>query len=262
MSLERLVKKFGTSFAAPHGGSEVDKINAALTAVDGNVVDIATNAGDIVTNGNAIDTLSDEVDTGVIGQARLICTTLPTATNTISIGADVYEADGVGANINFTIVALDPAATLANLIAAINTSGTEDVFASVDAVVATVLVIENADAPGGTPTVGTASVVLAQALTPAGNIWDQTNLNATGHARFTYRAEGVLVIDAVNVLAVPVIELAFTPTELEWATYATTGAPIPTTATGVITAGQIVFTPGAGGTPLIATDCIVWKARG
>lgn len=266
MALEQLVKVSGTAFAAPHAGPEVDKINVALLEVDSNTADSLLNNTHRTGSGtdhSAVAALQDEVDTGVIGQARLICSTLIVANDTITIGADVYEADGVGANINFAIVGGDPGLTMANLIVAINTSGTENVFASVDSVVATIMVIENADAPGGTPTVGTANIALAEAITPAGDIWDQANLNATGSARFSDRAEGTLVVDATNVAAAPLkIELSFTPTELEWAAFTAAGVPEPTTATGVITAGQLVFTLGTGGTPLVATDFIIWRARG
>jgi hypothetical protein len=91
----------------------------------------------------------------------------------LTIGADVYEFDGAGANINVAIGG-SAVVTRANLIMAINGSGTEKVFA--DEIV-TAVRIRAADAAGGNVVGKSPNIVLAESITHVADIWDVGNVN-------------------------------------------------------------------------------------
>lgn len=84
---------------------------------------------------------------GSVAIVRFVQSGQPSASDTLDIGADTYEFDGTGSNINVTIGA-DAEATLDNLISAINTSGTESILA--EKFNATTTTIKSASTPGGT----------------------------------------------------------------------------------------------------------------
>jgi len=105
MVLSKTVQQDGTDFVDAHNKENLDRIDAIMTQVD---------------------LLSE--DTGHVAQACLFLATLPTDTNTVTIGSDVYEFEGVGANIN-VLKGASAAESRANLVIAINNEGTELVFA-------------------------------------------------------------------------------------------------------------------------------------
>lgn len=198
-------------------------------------------------------------DDGHIGNAELVMSAQPVATNTIGIGADTYEFDGVGANIN-VVIGADAGETRDNLIEAINTSGTELVFADENG---NNVRIQNADAVGGTPVVGTPpSVVLTEAITDAADVWNQANLNATGGPATTKHASGTIVVTAENLATLVELPMSFTPVGVLWQAFDASDVPKATTATVVIDGDSLKFNFDAGGTPLVATDYVQWLARG
>lgn len=113
------------------------------------------------------------VDHGAsVAIAQLIFSGQPSATETITIGADVYEWNGAFANINVTIGGTAELSIDA-LVIAINSSGTESVLA--DKLGTTYCRIRSADAPGGTVLAADPSIVLGEASTSV--IWDVGNVN-------------------------------------------------------------------------------------
>jgi hypothetical protein len=210
-----------------------------------------------------IDDAITAIDTGYVGQARLIFTAQPAANDTIGIGADFYEFDGIGAvNINVAILG-SAALTRVSFINAINRLGTAHVFAESDVTTATTIVIYNADAPGGNKVVGTQSIALTESITNAADIWNGTNLNQLGREPFAGQTSGTIVINAVNVLTPIIFTLPFTPTEVVWFAKSTAGVILHAcSATFVISTGHLVLTPTAGASPLLSTDVVYWVARG
>lgn len=89
---------------------------------------------------------SDDEDQGAVACLLIEQAGVPVAGQLLTIGADVYEADGAGANINFVIGAAE--ATMDNLLAAAVAHGTEDLFW--DKLDATHLRLRSADGPQGT----------------------------------------------------------------------------------------------------------------
>lgn len=241
MTLQKLVQQPGTDLNDEHNETNMNLLDAIVDKV------------------NAMDT---EQDQGHYGSAEIKIATKPTATDTVTIGADVYEFGGAGANINVTIGA-DAASARANLIVAINTLGTEKVFADNPTTPATSVRIQQADRVGGTPEKGVPdSLVLASSLTAGTDGWNAANLNERGQPELTKRAAGRIVVNATN-LGFPVyIHLDFTPVSLRWTARSATGAYKTTTATGAITGNKIVFDFAAGGTDLAATDIVDWEAVG
>lgn len=201
------------------------------------------------------------IENGAYSRANLKMATKPTATDTVTIGTNVYEFGGTGSNINVTIGAA-VANSRANLAAAINASGTAKVKAEVSTVPTAGVSIVLADAVGGTPVKGpSTSIALSRALTAAADVWDQANLSATGIAEGTSRrASGKVVINTTNVASPFAIPLDFTPARLIWAAFASTGAPKVTTATVAISGTYILIDAAAGATDLADTDFIVWQA--
>lgn len=142
---------------------------------------------------------------GSPASATLALPNQPTATDTIDIGADTYEFQAGAADLaddaNIAVeIGGDAGETRDNLIAAINATydpnehptifqtdsttaalanGTEKVFADE---VGTGVRIRNANAAGGTVVSGEQSIVLAEAITDAADIWDvgDVNMNTLG----------------------------------------------------------------------------------
>lgn len=162
-----------------------------LTFVDiPTAAEVAANAADIVTN----------ADAGSVPVWHYEGVNQPTDGDILTIGADVYEFVDTGVNTVINddtrigvVIGGNAAATLVNLAAAVNGAGTagaavtladtvtpclEDGTENVTASIAgTELVCEYADAPGGTPTPGNPSIVLAESVTDAACIWVEGNVN-------------------------------------------------------------------------------------
>ena len=152
-------------------------IRGASDEVDGDLVDVdyvptnytrtvtapATNAEHLTAHLAGLDVESANMvqHGGVIAGFLIEQAGQPVATNLLTVGADVYEADGAGANINFAI-GIDAATTMANLLAAAVANGTEDL--TWDALSPTVIQVLHADAPQGTPVVGVPDILVTNAL--------------------------------------------------------------------------------------------------
>lgn len=199
----------------------------ALTVRDDAAATIATvNPGewvDIICDGTDWVTLSRgsvgavEND-GVVAEAVLIFSNNPSDGDTIAIGADTYEFDNnastTGGRIAVTIGAT-AADTLTTLIGAINNNGTASVIADV---LGSDLRIRSANTRGGSPVGADPSIVLAESITAASNVWVQGNVNLNtlaGQARGVQRtARGQLTVTTAMITSEPftVGSFSFTPT--------------------------------------------------
>lgn len=185
---------------------------------------------------NMLDAAEDQ---GVPASAELVMSAQPVTTDTIDIGADVYEfvtaAGAVADDANIAVeIGASAAATLTNLVAAINATyspdqhpnitnvattapalanGTEAVVASEDG---TSLVAMNADAAGGTILPGDQSIVLAEAITDAADIWTAGNVDMNtlqGNAQIDRKvALAAVTITAAMITNDLRIDFDFTPT--------------------------------------------------
>ncbi len=183
-----------------------------VNAINGDVVSdtgiLLSTAAPALKNNTTIPVRADKVGTKLVlhyasgpggcptSGASLDLSTNPTATNTVTIGADVYEFLASGATVatpgNIGVIrAGSAAATLANFIAAINgltttpngildagvqaaMVGTEKVYAATYA--GSLLWIWEADSAGGNAAATKTSLALADALTAAVN-WSVANCN-------------------------------------------------------------------------------------
>lgn len=231
-------------------------------------------------------------DRGAIPSAALLMAQQPTTADTIGIGADTYEfvtAAGAVADDDNIAVAIggNAAATRANLIAAINATdannqhanitlidtitpakanGTENVVADE---VGTTVRIRYATGPGGAVRSGNPSIVLAEAITHAADIWNvgNVNLNTLGgigasaipSARTSFTVSAAMVTNGFQV-AFPFTVVGFT-----LLARASTGG-IRAGAVGdlaVISTTNINFTFSGGAAPAWqATDVITVEAWG
>lgn len=205
------------------------------------------------------------LDTGHVAAAELIMSAQPADTNTLTIGADVYEFDS---NSTFTagrlpvVIGADAQATLDALVAKINASGTEKVKAGKKGT--TRLRIERADKAGGTPLRGPgASVALSETIADTADVWNAGNLNELGGGLRQKKAHGKLTVTALNIATAVKFDLPFTPVGVAWVATTSTGAPIQgtvTTATVAASGAELTISPGAGLTDLTAGDIIHWWA--
>jgi len=139
-------------------------------------------------------------DEGCVAVASLDFVNQPNANDTLTIGADVYEFGGVGGNIN-VVIGGTPAATLTNLVTAINGSGTENIFGQA---AGTDLRILSADGAGGTPVGADPSIVLAEAITHINSIWNVGNVNMNtlgGRAKAARRHSATEVVVTAAMIA-------------------------------------------------------------
>lgn len=193
---------------------------------------------------------------GIIGSARLIFTGRAVNNETTTIGGEVYTAKTVGAvaaSKQYNLGA-DTEGDIDNFIANFNAQTALNVVAV--KVGTDTIVFKHAATPGGTPTPATTSVAVSN--TQSNATFNVLNLNATGQTQgIGLIAFKRVTIDATNVLGAIVFELPFTPVAVHL--YARNAAGVPlfdTTATAVISGTTVVLTPGAGATPLLATDTV------
>lgn len=204
---------------------------------------------------------TDDEDLGAVACLLIEQSGVPVAGQLLTIGADVYEADGAGANINFVIGAAE--ATMDNLLAAAVASGTEDLFW--DKIDATHLRVRSADAPQGNVIAADPGIVISENLanytlstgTPG-------NLNTEGG-----RAKGVsrrsmsrIAVTAAHVAQGEIrLCFPFAVTRIGAIQALTAaGAQKFLTETFAINNGDILVSVGTGATPLIATDIVTVEA--
>ena len=239
MTLLALEQKQGTDLVDSHNKRNIDRINAIVTQVN-----------------------KLPEDTGHVAQTSLFLATLPTDTNTVTIGADVYEFEGAGSNIN-VLKGVSAATARANLIAAINAEGTELVVADAPTTPATSVRIRPADRVGGTAQIGAGtSIAVSETLADAADVWNVANLNESGAPAYKKMASGKIVITAESLASLFTLELPFTPAVLQWAAFDTNDAPKATDCQCGISGDYLEFDFNAGSTDLSATDYVVWEAYG
>lgn len=205
---------------------------------------------------DVIAELTDVVESkGSIAVAQLIQTNQPIANDTLSIGADVYEADGAGANINFAIAG-SAEATMDNLLAAIQASGTENIVA--DKLSATTLRVRSADAPNGTAIASDPSIALdASSLTNYS--WDAGDVNMNtlagkAEAKQEMAAVSLTITTAMITATTARLAFPFTPTLFTFSAVTAAGVPVAFTADALnIVGDDIVLTLG---TDLANTDVL------
>lgn len=165
-------------------------------------------------------------DLGIVETAHLLFANQPAHNDTIAIGADTYQFKLIATDIVVTndayigvvISAVNAAGTKTNLIAAINGTagdvgldksdaspaisvGTLNVLATS---IGTTVRVQPATAPGGTAVVGAVSIVLAESITDAADVWDvgAVNMNTLGGASASWRkyatAEITLTSDMIT----------------------------------------------------------------
>lgn len=216
------------------------------------------------------------------GMAMLRLNVQPTATDTVTIGADVYEFVATlglqtGAHIG-VLRGASAAAALANFVAAINGSG---VGTSVSSAAPTVnalasvyftdfLMIQTADKPGGSIqrgiAVGSSNIALSETLTDTAT-WNHTNLGNTLFNGTEKRALVKIVVDATNLAADFDVVVPFTPTKAAlWLATNAAGAPNAATTVGTLTIVQarnaVTVDLNGGATDPIATDIIYLEVVG
>ena len=235
------------------------------------------------TGQQVFDLLSDP---GSIAVAAINIATNPTATDTIGIGADTYEfvaaAGDVADDANIA-VEIKGSATLTRdeLVAAINATdannqhptifqtdsttpalanGTEAVLATE---VGTTVLIQSATKPGGAIQAADPSIVLAEALTDASDVWDVGDVNVNtlaGRAKSQrQQATTSIAITAAMITAGVIrIDLPWQPTHWTWQARQATGEIRQSVADIVIaSAAGLAVTLDGGISPSIqATDVL------
>ena len=221
-------------------------------------------AGEIQLFGGYPASSSSVEDAGSVATASLIMSAQPTAADTIGIGADTYEFNGAGANINVTIGG-SAAATRANLITAINTLGTEKVFADG---VGTAVRIRSANARGGSVVGVSPNIVLAESITAAADVWDVGNVNMNTLAgeppSSGQVAHAALTVTAAMITSGARVDFPFTPVHLTVQVFTSANVVRPAGADAfAIGDGGVAITFAGGGAPNIqATDVLritVWS---
>jgi len=207
--------------------------------------------------GGIDDALGELVENdGSVAVFQIIQSGIPVAAETITIGADIYEFDGVGANINVVIGAAE--ATLDNLLAAAVASGTENLFW--DKISATVLRVRSADAPQGNVIAADPNIAVVEAATNYVIDCGAVNMNTLAGRIGGAVAEGktTLTITAAMITA-GIVRIAFPFTVNNFIVNArsATGAMLfDYTDTFTIANGDVLITLNGGVGDLANTDVI------
>lgn len=200
-----------------------------------------------------------QYDPGCVASFQIIQAGLPVAAETLTIGADIYEADGAGANINFAIVPANPNATFVNLFNAIVANGTENLVA--DQLDATHIRLRSAVAPNGAVVAADPNIVLAEAMTNYTFDCGAVNVNTlAGRAAGQRRIAGAVLTLNAGHLAAGQVRISFPAPVIEaivtyWTT--TNVAHAIGTDSWAIDNGDILVTlPGGGAPQLVAGDIV------
>ncbi len=168
----------------------------------------SANGENLVDTAKAISAQLAALNGGGVAAAPLLLSSQPTSNDTVTIGADVYQfktAAGSVTNDAYIGVAIGGTAALTavNLIAAINGTqtasgifqtdgttpasqiGTESVYA-LNILSPQTVVVCSADAVGGNIVGGDPSIVLAEAITAAADVWLCGNINMNALAGRSY----------------------------------------------------------------------------
>lgn len=221
------------------------------------------------------------INLGTVPSARLVMSAQPTNADTIGIGGKTFTfvtaLGAAGATVQVFIGA-SAAATLGSLVKAINgtaapaewtESTTPFAVAVLADAVGTSLRIRNATARGGLAKAGVSpSVVLAEAITAAADIWTNTNMTETGKSPADCNeAWGMFAITAQMVTALTAgasvaIELPFAIGPFDFDILASTGAKKQGTiiTDQVTVSGSTLLITYAGATHIVAGDQFVYWA--
>lgn len=224
----------------PSEASDVDHLAAHLAGIDNELVDV-------------------EQMEGSAAVVALIQSDQPTTLDTLTVGADVYEVDGVGGNINYALGG-SAELTMDALLAAAVASGTEDLYW--DKLSATQLRIRNADGPQGNILAGEQSIVLdASDMNNYDFDAGDVNMNTLGGvaAAKTAVARVTRTLTAAEISATTFrMSFPFTPTGFH-VTATSSGVPVaPTTDAVAIVGDDVVFT--SVGTDLSSGDIVMVTA--
>lgn len=241
-------------------------------------VSIAGAAGQVYiasTTSNATAGFGD-ANQGIIPSARLVFSAQPANTNTIAIGGKTFTFLDTLVAADATVqvkIGGNAAATLASLVKAINgvaapaewvEATTPFAVAVVADAVGTSLRIRSATARGGTANVLAApNIALAEAIADAADIWNCANMSVSGAAaKQSRRTEGTVAITAAMVTAGSyAIELPFTPAQVLWSGYASTGILRSINEAVTIVGNAIVLALAGGASPnWQATDTFRFQA--
>jgi len=183
----------------------------------------------------------------------------PTTLDTFTVGADIYEVDGAGVNINFALAG-SAELTLDALLAAAVASGTENLYW--DKLTATTLRIRTADAPQGNIVGADPSIVL-DSSSMANWSFDTGDINMNTLAGVALAAvqsatAQITITTAMITATLHHLSFTFTPTKFVYSAVTSAGVPVAWTADAlVITGDDIVLTLG---TDLANTDVLTVTA--
>lgn len=217
---------------------------------------VAGEVGDLRSDVDAgFEALETEISSGSPASTTLLQGGQPTATNTIDIGADTYEFDGTGTNINVTIAG-SAEGTLDNLLAAAVAYGTEALYW--DKLDATHLRLRNADAPQGNLLAGEQDIAIdCSGATNWSCEAGDVNMNTLGgsDAGTADMASTTLTITTAMITATTArVSFTFTPRVVQFSAYTSAGVVKAFTADAVnISGDDVVLTLG---TDLANTDVV------
>lgn len=231
-------------------------------------------------------------DAGTVASARLAMPQQPTTGDTIAIGADTYQFRAAAESVtNDAYIAVEiggsAALTRANLIAAINATdlnnqhgtiflidGTTPAIANgtvavvADEVDTTFVRIRSATAAGGTVVAADPSIVLAESITHASDVWDIGNVNlntvggrATGDRRFSTVK---LTITTAMIANDCRIDFPFTPVGFSFTAFSAAGVQLAAAGDSFTIVGDsiLVALVGTGAPALVNTDVVYLTAWG
>jgi len=227
-----------TPTTSPAEASDVDHLAAHLGGIDDELVDVGQSEGSTA-------------------YALLVQSGQVTTLDLLVIGADTYEIDGTGGNINVTIGGTAEL-TLDAILAAAIASGTEDLLWAKES--GTVLSIQAADAPQGSVVAGSPSIVLdtsgmANWVADVGDVNMNTLAGKDAGKQVFCATNLTITADMVTATSV-VMAFPFTPTVLLVSVFDSSGAlKIAMTDTIVITGDTVVIGCGSG-TDIDTTDVV------
>ena len=245
------------------------------------------------TSATMVDRLESAEDAGSIARARIKVAATPTAGDTITIGADVYEFQanaGAVTDDSYIAVEIDGVTnSQANLVLAINgtyspdqhpnitniattapalANGTELVWAEAEGPGNGVRIF-NADAVGGSKLAGSQSIVLSETMTDAGDVWSvgNVNMNTLGAAAAVARRHTTYQVTVTADMITEgtlTVEVPFTAGSVTLDVYTSTGGKRYTANDTVAVSGTSALIVLAGGAApdIQATDVAyltVWE---
>jgi hypothetical protein len=197
-------------------------------------------------------------DQGSPAVVQLIQGGQPVAGETLTIGSDVYEADGSGTNINF-VIAGSAELTMDNLLAAAIANGTENLFW--DKQSTTALRFRSASGPQGTVQGADPSIVLdASSITNYSFDVGDVNMNTlAGKAKgiVNMLSTKITITTAMITAGIVRVSCPFTPSSFQITVINASGAlELAITDTFAVDDGDILITLNGGAGDLANTDVV------